>query len=378
MRTGAAEPLRHVVILGSRGFPSTYSGYETLVRHLAKNWSEKGIAVTVFCRDRPARVRKWTVDGVNCRWTPGVHSKSLSTLTFGLTGSIDASRLPVDAALVLNLANGFYLPILKARGIGTVVNTDGIEWERGKWGGIAQKVFLFGAHATARFSDVIVADSIEIARIWRNRFSVDSTFIPYGARVPVETGSERLEPMGLSPGSYALVVARVTPENNPDLLLDAIEKNGNTKLVFVGSANYSTSIEKRLREMDEDGKIVWMGHVDDQELLAQLWANTGIYLHGHSVGGTNPSLLQALGLGAPTLALDTPFNREVIGRDEQLFTADADRLSRSISEVLASSSTRADWAARGREIIRTRYNWNDVCDQYLAALELARTRRLGG
>jgi len=368
-------PLRHVAILGSRGFPSTYSGYETLVRHLARTWTRQGILVTVFCRRKPEGIRTWKAEGVECRWTPGIDSKQLSTLTFGASGALAAARLPLDAALILNLANGFFLPILKARGIGTAVNTDGIEWERGKWGSIAKNMFLRGAQATARHADVVVADSEEIARIWQDQFSVESTFIPYGAEVPEESGSDRLAELGLIPGTYPLVVARVTPENNPNLLLDAVEGYQGVPLVFVGSANYDSPIEKRLRRMDRDGLIQWLGHINDQELLRQLWENAGVYLHGHSVGGTNPSLLQALGYGSPTLALDTRFNREVIGRDDQLFPPDAQILSRSIETILSDPSRRAEWARRGRDIVRSKYSWDDVCARYLTALEVARERR---
>ena len=157
-----------LAIIGSRGFPSTYGGYETLVRHIAPEWVDQGHEVTVYCRQRAApRSRLTSVEGVRCIWTPGLDSKSLSTLSFGASSNVDAALRGYDAALVLNVANGFYLPLLKARRIPTVVNTDGIEWERGKWSKTAQKVFYRGAAMTARHADVLVADSQAIARIWR-------------------------------------------------------------------------------------------------------------------------------------------------------------------------------------------------------------------
>jgi hypothetical protein len=141
--------LTRIAILGSRGFPSTYGGYETLVRYLARQWTAEGIEVTVYCRTKDGGRRTWVTEGVRCVWTPGRDTKSLSTLSYGLTSHLAASHQKFDAALVLNVANGFYLPVLRAAGIPTAVNTDGLEWERGKWNSLAKRVFLAGAKATA-------------------------------------------------------------------------------------------------------------------------------------------------------------------------------------------------------------------------------------
>jgi glycosyltransferase involved in cell wall biosynthesis len=369
--------LRRVAILGSRGFPSTYGGYETLVRHLARAWTEQGLDVTVYCRTRDDGRAQWTNEGVRCRWSPGHDTKSLSTLSYGLTSHLDASRRGFDAALVLNVANGFFLPALQAAGTATAVNTDGIEWERGKWGTLARNVFLAGARASARFADVLIADSEAIADIWQDKFGVRSTFIPYGAPVVDRIGADRVSALGLKPGTYALVVARLIPENNVELALDALDLlSPRPPAVIVGSANYAAPIEQRLRELDHRGALRWLGHVSDQELLTQLWVNCGVYLHGHSVGGTNPALLQALGAGAPTLALATRFNREVLGGDEQLFPNDAGRLAEMIERALGDEQLRSEMAAHGRRTVSERYAWPDVSDRYLAALRLARSHRL--
>lgn len=377
MRNTSAD-LRRVAILGSRGFPSTYGGYETLVRYLARAWTDQDLDVTVYCRAKDDGRSHWTYEGVTCRWTPGRDTKALSTLSFGLSSHLAASLRRFDAALVLNVANGFFLPALQAAGTPTVVNTDGIEWERGKWGRAAKQVFLAGARATARHADVLVADSQAIADIWQQKFGVSSVFVPYGAPVLGEVDADRVRALGLSEGSYALVVARLIPENNVDLVLDALDVlTPRVPCVIVGSANYDAPIEDRLRRLDHLGALRWLGHVSDQELLTQLWAHCGVYLHGHSVGGTNPALLQALGAGAPTLALETQFNREVIRRDSQLFPADASKLAAMITEVLSSARLRDVMARHGRQTVGEHYTWPDVADRYLAALNLARERRVG-
>jgi glycosyltransferase involved in cell wall biosynthesis len=364
-----------LAILGSRGFPSTYGGYETLVRYLARDWAQRGHLVTVYCRSRDEGRLSWTTEDVRCQWTPGRDSTRLSTPSFGLSSHLHAATRGFDAALVLNVANGYFLPLLRARGIPCAVNTDGIEWERGKWGTAARRVFLGGATLCARYADVLIADSQAIAAIWAERFGVESQFIPYGAPVLSDVGADRVEALGLVPFAYPLVVARLIPENNVELFLDAIERMvPPCRAVVVGSANFDSPLELRLRELDRSGAIRWLGHVADQQLLTQLWANCGVYVHGHSVGGTNPGLLQALGAGAPTLALDTAFNREVLANEAQLFPRDPSVLAGRLAELMRQPELRARLAEHGRTVVAKRYDWRAVTASYLEALSLARER----
>jgi glycosyltransferase involved in cell wall biosynthesis len=369
--------LERVAILGGRGYPSTYGGYETLVRYLVPDWVQRGLDVTVYCRSRPTETSSWKVDGATCRYTRGIETKSLSTLSYGLSASVDARARPYDAVLVLNIANGFFLPFLRRRGIGTALNTDGIEWQRGKWGTVARRVFRASARASARWADVLVADSTEIARIWQTEFDVESTFIPYGAPVLKEQPVDRVRQLGLEPGSYVLVVARLIPENNIDLTLDALELCDGLPAVIVGDTNYDTDIANRLERLSKSGKVIWLGHVDEPERLEQLWAAAGVYVHGHSVGGTNPALLQALGAGAPTLALDGPFNREVVASDEQLYASDPIQLAKKIRDVIDDQSKRRAWREHGQSVVSERYRWPDICERYLVALQEAQETAIG-
>jgi glycosyltransferase involved in cell wall biosynthesis len=357
-------------ILGSRGFPSTYGGYETLVRRLAPYLVDAGHDVTVYCRTRDEGRRTWITEGVRCIATPGYDSKSFSTLTFGLTATIDASFRRFDSILVLNIANGFWFPALRLARTPFAVNTDGIEWERGKWSPIGRATFRAGAWMTARNAGALICDSHAIGAIWSELFDRDSIFIPYGAPVLNEVGRDRLEASGAWNEPYLLVVARLAPENNVELTLDALELLGDRAplAIVVGSANFDSPIEARLRAMEASGRVKWLGHVDDQQLLTQLWAHCAVYVHGHSVGGTNPALLQALGAGAPTLALDTPFNAEVLPYPEHRFPHDARVLADRIQSVAASPSLQEEMAQRGRSVIRGRYAWNDVCRAYMETL----------
>ena len=363
---------RRLAIIGSRGYPSTYSGFETLVRRLAPYLVACGAEVTVY--GRGAGRKETEVDGITVVDTFGVDRKTTSTLTFGATSAWDASRRGFDAALVLNVANGFWLPLLRRAGISTAVNVDGIEWERGKWSGVGRKMFWYGARLTARWADLIICDSDAIVRAWHDLFGVDGVFIPYGGDLVTDAGADRIASLGLEPGRYVLVVARVVPENNFDMFLDAVDGiEGDARVVVVGSAKGASPLEARLQGAHDAGRILWLGHVKDQELLVQLWANSGAYFHGHSVGGTNPSLLQALGCGARVVAFDSVYNREVLGDDSYLVSS-ATQLSDVLRSFLDDRSGRAAAAERAREIVADRYRWQSVCHAYATALEgLARS-----
>lgn len=374
-RTGSGLSL---AIIGSRGFPSTYGGYETLVRYLAPYIADQGHHVTVYCREPFNGQRVWYRDGVRCIASRGRESKQLSTLSFGATSIFDASLRRFDAALVLNIANGYWMPLLNAAGVPFAVNTDGLEWKRAKWSRLGRGVFRAAAELSARFAPELVCDSRALGDIWKEEFGRGSHFIPYGAELLPPLDVTPVRDLGLESGTYALVVARLVPENNVELTLNALETLGAAAppLVIVGSANFETALTKRLEALQAAGRAQWLGHVSDQQLLATLWQHAGAYVHGHSVGGTNPALLQALGAGAPTLALDTPFNREVLAREDHLFPPEPNVLGALIAEVVHSDSRRAALIDHGRNAVADRYDWDDVCRSYTELLvELAVKKR---
>jgi glycosyltransferase involved in cell wall biosynthesis len=372
------DAMVNIAILGSRGYPSYYGGFETLVRHLAPYLANHDHAITVYGHDRRQRMSNVSTDEgaeIMVRSTIGIDRKSASTLTYGLTGCIDLARQKYDVALILNVAHGLYLPLLARTGIPTCVNVDGLEWERGKWGRIGRSTFLRGAKLCARHADSLIMDSESLRPIWKERFGRDGQFIPYGAPVLCSVETNRLDALGLPLGRYILAVARIVPENNIDLLLDAVELlPERPEIVVVGDGNYLHPTIERLKSLDDQGRVKWIGRVDDQVLLDQLWAHAGVYWHGHSVGGTNPALLQALGAGAPTIALDTPFNREVLDGGDQLVPHDAGKLAYALKDVLLSSSRAANMTKVGQERIRSKYSWDRICKEYEEVLLLLAER----
>ncbi|MDF3308853.1 DUF1972 domain-containing protein [Rhodococcus sp. T2V] len=358
---------RSVAIIGTRGYPSYYGGFETLIRRLAPCLVEKGWDVTVYSRPGatvpadPARDRRVVV-----RNTIGFESRSLSTLSYGLTSCLDAAVKKPDVALVLNVANGFWLPALKSRGIPTVVNVDGIEWERAKWGKGARKVFRTGASLTARYATRLVVDSLEIKRRWENDFHREGDFIPYGGDFvaplpPVE---------GLTPKKYVLMVARFVPENTVVEFFEAAEVLSRDRdVVIVGSSGYGGELDEQVRALaHRNERITWMGHVSDDRKLFSLWQNAGAYFHGHSVGGTNPALVQAMACQAPIVARDTVYNREVLGDAGRFVAAEPSEIVTTVMDVIADSAGQQVMRDRALQRAYDYYTWEDVCQRYEESL----------
>lgn len=366
-------------ILGTRGYPSSYGGFETLVRHLAPFLVGRGHQVTVFDRRgaRPSdglapHTRSVVVDGVRVLRSRGLHGTSSSTLTHGLHSAVVTARERPDVALVLNVANGFFLPALRVARVPVVLNVDGIEWERAKWNAAGKLAFRTGARATARWASVIVADSHSIADRWKRDFHRSSTFIPYGGDDNTPSQPGRLSEIGLTAGSYVLIVARLVPENNVEIMLEGAILSG-LPVVVVGSGGDSET-EQRIFARHNPPSVRTLGHISDQELLSTLWANCGAYLHGHSVGGTNPALVQAMGLGAPVIAFDTPYSREVLANERQLVPLQPEAIARRLQEVFESGRLRRAIIGSGHQRVSTVYNWRSVCSAYEATLKAA-TRR---
>jgi glycosyltransferase involved in cell wall biosynthesis len=365
-----------IAIVGTRGYPSFYGGFETAVRNLAPFLADAGWDVTVYGRKGGVALNAVPDDRIRPVNTWGINSKSLSTLTYGLTSSLHCAIKKPDVVLVMNVANGYWLPLLKARGIPTIVNVDGIEWIREKWGRIARAVFFGGARMTARLADELVFDAQAIGDYWREEFGRSGSWIPYGASELDLSGGDDEFPSG----AYVLAVARLVPENTIPEFLDAAEDlTRHTRVVLVGSSGFGGPLEERARQLAVvNENFTWLGHINDDLRLFRLWANAGAYFHGHSVGGTNPALVQAMMLGAPTVARDTVFNREVLG-DTGLFVIPEER---AIAEQLLSLLNDPDQKKRMADASKRRakelYTWPLVnqryLDLFLAHLGGSRTR----
>ncbi|GFM20835.1 MULTISPECIES: glycosyltransferase [Mycobacteriaceae] len=356
-----------VAIIGTRGYPSYYGGFETAVRRLAPSLINSGWDVTVYGRQGSTRLDDIDRDSrVHSRLTRGLETKSLSTLSYGLTSTIDAALRRPDAAIIMNVANGYFLSVLKARKIPTLLNVDGIEWERAKWNPLAKRVFRTGAFLSARWATELVFDARAIESYWQETFQVGGTFIPYGGDIP-----EALPvPNGLSHRSYVLVVARFVPENSVTQFFDAVPVIAKSfPVVIVGSSGYGGEFDDTARNLHNvHENVTWLGHISDDALLLSLWQHAGVYFHGHTVGGTNPALVQAMAAGAPILARDTVYNREVLDEGGEFVGGESAQIAQKVTEMMQDPVLLEDMASRNQGRAAEHYSWSKVCRDYETAL----------
>jgi glycosyltransferase involved in cell wall biosynthesis len=373
---------KSVVIIGTRGYPSYYGGFETAVRKLAPYLAAKGWDVTVYGRPGLSSTHSIEVDQrVHRKVTVGLETKSLSTLSYGLSSVVDAVRRKPDVAVVMNVANGYWLPMLKARGIPTLVNVDGIEWDRAKWGRLAKAVFYGGARMTARYGRTLVYDSTSIASRWKREFGRAGVFIPYGAQFPGELAVvDELPHRG-----YILVVARFVPENTIPEFFEAARSLANKwPIVIVGSSGYGGELDEEVQRLASTSpNVKWLGHVSDDNKLFSLWQHAGVYFHGHSVGGTNPALVQAMAAGAPIVARDTVYNREVLNDAASFVEPTASAITVAITDLMQDPRRGEAQIEANLRRAREVYTWEAVCAAYEQSLldlideRTSKTRTLG-
>jgi glycosyltransferase involved in cell wall biosynthesis len=269
-----------------------------------------------------------------------------------------------DAVLLLNAGNAPMLQPLALARIPTAIHLDGLESRREKWRGMGARYYRWAERAAVRWGREVIADAEAIADHVRAEYGRDCVVIPYGAEV-IDPGSGRLGEVGVDPGGYHLVVARFEPENHVLEAVDGFRRSAaRSPLLLVGSAPYSQwYVDAVHGAAQADPRIRFLGSIYDKDLLDQLYANAATYLHGHSVGGTNPSLLRAMGAGAPVLAYDVEFNREVTD-GQALFWADAAQLTALLDDLPGRTAELAAFAAAGRARVATVYQWDAVTDRY--------------
>lgn len=355
----------HVALIGTRGYPSYYGGFETLVRRLAPHLADNGWDVTVYSREGQT-IPSERDPRVESRFTPGLDTTALSTLSFGATATLDAALRRPDVALIMNVANGYFLPALKARGVPTALNVDGLEWERDKWSTQAKRVFRGGAHASARFADTLISDSVHIQAHWQKHFARDSVFIPYGGERRYAAAADDLRIPALAPGNYVLVVARFVPENTIAPFVEAARQlPSDVPVVIVGSAPEDDPLWLSVKQLERERPNTHaLGHLSDDTYLEALWSNAGAYFHGHTVGGTNPALVHAMACGAPVVARDTVFNREVLAGGAVFTPADPAAIARALESVVRKPERRAQLSEASVSRAAQAYNWESVLGAY--------------
>ena len=371
MRCGG--PMR-VALIGTRGVPAQYGGFETAAEEVGRRLVERGHHVVVYCRNPGQKLTEHL--GMELVNLPAIRRRAAETLSHtALSVAHAVVRERPDAAFVFNAANAPFLPALRAARIPSAVHVDGLEWRRGKWGPRAREYYRWAESRSARWADAVIADAHGIADHLQHAYGIRARYIPYGAPI-VHPPDDRLAELGLHAGQYHLVVARFEPENHVrEIVAGYVASPSRWPLVVVGDAPYADSYRARVREAAaDDRRVRLVGSLWDADLLDTLYAHCASYLHGHSVGGTNPSLLRALGAAAPVTAFDVVFNREVAG-DAGLWFRTPAEVAASCALVEADPAAARARGARGQSDVSDRYRWDDVAAAYEAlAAELSTPR----
>ncbi|WP_081866101.1 DUF1972 domain-containing protein [Blastococcus sp. URHD0036] len=352
-----------IAMVGTRGVPARYGGFETAVEEIGRRLADAGHRVVVYCRTVPGSTEQPLAEfqGMELVHLPAARKRSLETLSHTALSVAHLVTHRTDAAFVFNSANSPLLPVLRAARIPVATHVDGLEWKRAKWGGAGRRYYRMAESLAVRWSDALIADAQGIADYYEDAFAAPTTLLTYGAPI-IRPGQDRLAELGLEPGGFHLVVARFEPENHVDVIVDGYTRSAAVKpLVVVGSAPYADEYTQRVHDLADD-RTRFLGGVWDQELLDQLYAHSATYLHGHSVGGTNPSLLRAIGAGAAVTAFDCSFNREVIADAGRFFRTPED-VAREVEGVEADPVKAARDGRRSRELA-LRYDWDHVAAGY--------------
>lgn len=354
-----------IAILGSRGIPKAYSGYEVFVGELAPRLASRGHEVIVYCRRGLFKDRPKYYKGVRLIYIPSLETKELGTLSHTLFSALDVLFRGPDVSLVVNIGNAFHCLIPRLFGKKVAINVDGLDWKRGKWGPLARTYFYLNAKYVRRICPKgVITDAQEMRRIYDEEFNTASTFIAYGANLQTTTNPEVLHKYGLRPYQYYLILSRMVPENNADLIVTAFERVQSSRILAVaGDANYRSEFVERLKQT-KDPRVRFIGYVGDADHVKELHCNAYAYIHGHSLGGTNPSLLTALGCGNCVLALETPFSREVLQDYGIMFKDDPADLTDKMQHIEDHPETAARYRLRAPERIRKAYTWERITDQY--------------
>lgn len=347
-----------IALLGTRGIPARYGGFETFAEELCTRLVSRGHTVTVYCRDREP-VGNYC--GVTRKYLPTIRHKYFDTLAHTGFSTLHLLTHHADVVLFCNGANAIYTWMPRVFGMPVAINVDGLERKRKKWNSLAKKWYHFSEWLSTFCPTCIVTDAAEIERYYRETYHAPSTFIPYGA----EMGPVPWKPLlNLEPKTYFLYVTRFEPENNPLLVRESFEKvQTDLKLALIGDAPYAHEYIARVRNT-KDPRIVIPGAIygDGYKVLQ---SHCFAYIHATEVGGTHPALIEAMGRGALILYLKTPENCEVAGGIGIEF--EAHTLPAAIEQALAMPEDQRNHLRKAAlERVRERYSWDVVTDQYEA------------
>jgi glycosyltransferase involved in cell wall biosynthesis len=355
-----------IALLGTRGIPARYGGFETFAEQLSTRLAQRGHTVTVY-----GRCKIWERWGaraphlnVQRRETPTIFHKYLETPLHALSSFIDMLFQRCDAALLCNAANSPLAPILLLKRIPLLINVDGIERNRAKWNAFGKLWYLLGERCSVVLATRLVSDAEVIAEYYRDTYGCASEVIPYGVHPVERPAGAVLEQFGLRSGEYILYVSRLEPENNALGVIEAYNRLRTDKpLVIVGDAPYATEYKARLRAA-ASAKVVFTGF-QFGAAYEELQSNCYLYVQATEVGGTHPALIESMSYGNCVVVNGTPENLEVIADAGVSFPKnDFVALAARLEELLANPELAAEYGERARKRAQDRYSWDAIVERY--------------
>jgi len=354
-----------IAILGTRGIPNNYGGYEQITEQLAAGLVERGHEVTVYnSHNHPNQSKVWKGITIQHCYDPEYLLSTAGQFLYDLNCIRHARKNNFDVWLFMGYTSSSVWHMLFPKDSIVISNMDGMEWRRDKYARPVQR-FLKHAEALAvHHSDFHIADSPAIKDYLDKAYAINVQFIPYGAMQPCRQRKEVLRRYNVAPNNYHLLIARMEPENNVEMILDGFHATETTKQ-FLVIGNPNNKFGKHLMsKYRNDERVRFLGGLFDQEAVHSLRANSALYFHGHSVGGTNPSLLEAMASGALIAAHDNVFNQTVLGEDAFYFT-DAGEVQ-ALIEQSPCKKIKQSFVEKNREKIRQHYNWETIVNSYEA------------
>lgn len=347
---------KRIAIVGIVGLPAKYGGFETLAHNLVKQLKEK-YSFTIYCSAYAYKKKPLRWEGASLKYLP-LKANGIQSIPYDMLSIMLASR-NADIVLLLGVSGALIFPFLnKRKRRKIIVNIDGIEWRRSKWSKGAKRILKFLESLAVKYADVIVSDNEEIMKYVQKRYNIKSVLIEYGADHIISIDKSIKE-------RYAFTVCRIEPENNIHLILEAFTCVG-MQLKVVGNWHQSIYGEKLFKKYSSYENIELLSPIYDQQKLDLLRANCRLYIHGHSAGGTNPSLVEAMYLGLPVISFDVSYNIATT-ENKAIFFKNKEGLINILKNV---SDEELDLVAKElKGIAIRRYQWKNISDKYSSIIE---------
>jgi glycosyltransferase involved in cell wall biosynthesis len=357
---------KRVAIIGTAGVPARYGGFETLAEYLVKNLSSK-YDITVYCSAKNYEKKLNSYNGANLKYI-NINANGFQSIFYDIVSIFDSLKY-ADTLLILGISGCIILPLLKYFALKNnkkiIVNIDGIEWKRKKWGIFAKYFLKLSEKMTVKYADVVVSDNLVIKNYIKSKYNIDSMLITYGGdHVKKEAIDHNLiTEYPFLKEKYAFKVARIEPENNIHLILEAFSEFKELNLVLVGNWDKSRYGQELRKKYHSFSNIFLLDPIYDQKILNAIRSNCFVYIHGHSAGGTNPSLVEAMYLGLPIIAYGVEYNK-VTTQYKALYFMNKNELLKLINEIISNIDLLANIGQTMQEIAIREYTWENVAKEY--------------